>query len=420
MASQSPHKTDRKIFLGARQHVAIVGANFAGLKTALQLPSDLKVTLLDPSPAFEYLPNIHELVSGVKRPENLRISKNRIIGWAGHRFICDTVLEIDPIANRLVTAGGKRIRFDILVVATGGVNNTFGVKGAQTHAWPFKTVNNCREIGEQIRRRAIVEKDLNLVIVGGGLEGIEALGEILRRYRKHAGLGVHMVERNQRMISDAPPVLDQEIRNLCRHYRVTFHNDVSVSQVNNHSVEISTGIALDSDLTIWTGGSKPPGLLFQSGLCETPNQWAPVKETLQSRFFEHVFVAGDAAQLKTPISKQAYHAMDMGTWAAANLRRLISGEPLKPFCPAEKPMLVSFGDLTTFLSDGASVFSGASLAAVKEGIFQYTMAQMQPPLGILPAWEMLQRLKAGALNLFLPSVTSLSALKRIPEIRQLQ
>ena len=52
----------------SRPRVVIIGGGFAGLTTALNLDRSFDVTLLDPKPWFEFLPNIHELVSGHKRP----------------------------------------------------------------------------------------------------------------------------------------------------------------------------------------------------------------------------------------------------------------------------------------------------------------------------------------------------------------
>ncbi len=64
MAKQS--KNDSK------PRVVIIGGNFAGLKTALNLPQKFNVTLIDKHPWFEFRPNIHELVSGIKTPAMLR------------------------------------------------------------------------------------------------------------------------------------------------------------------------------------------------------------------------------------------------------------------------------------------------------------------------------------------------------------
>ena len=76
-----------------RPRVVIVGASFAGLAAARRLPSTLAVTVVDPSPWFEFLPNIHELLSGVFTPELLRLPLDRNVRRAGHTFLRDTVTE---------------------------------------------------------------------------------------------------------------------------------------------------------------------------------------------------------------------------------------------------------------------------------------------------------------------------------------
>ncbi|NNF15711.1 MAG: NAD(P)-binding protein, partial [Gammaproteobacteria bacterium] len=50
----------------SKSHVVIVGGNFAGLVAASRLARRFDVTVVDPRADFEWTPNIHELISGVK------------------------------------------------------------------------------------------------------------------------------------------------------------------------------------------------------------------------------------------------------------------------------------------------------------------------------------------------------------------
>jgi NADH dehydrogenase len=94
-----------------------------------------------------------------------------------------------------------------------------------------------------------------------------------------------------------------------------------------------------------------------------------------------VFVVGDAAGLPRPLQKQAYYALQMGECAAGNVARALAGRALREFVPGPKPMLVAFGDLDTYLVAGRRVVASPSLAAGKEAVLQFTMAQLDPPLG---------------------------------------
>jgi NADH dehydrogenase FAD-containing subunit len=396
----------------SRKRVLILGGGFAGLAAALELrPDRYQVTLVDRSRWFEFLPNIHELLSGVKTPELLRLPLDRSVRRAGHTFVCDTVTAIDPVECTVATQRRRTsIGYDALIVAFGGVDATRGVGGVVEHAYPFKSVEQCDHIGKRLGRLAARRKPARVVIVGGGLEGVEALGEVLRRYR-HSSLHITLVEARERLLPEAPAALDAHVRELCAPYDVEFQMESPVRSIEAKAVVLREGRSLPSDLTIWTGGPAPPALLAECGLAPQ-SAWAPVDTTLQSKSHPEIFVAGDTAELPTPLSKQGYHALDMGVCAARNAERLLAGKPLAPFRPSGKPTLISFGDLTCFLVAGERALAGPLFAAAKESVFELVMAQLdaQPLWSRLP--RALHRAHRAARALLWPTVTSLDALRR--------
>jgi NADH dehydrogenase len=295
-----------------RKRVLILGGGFAGLAAALELSPDRhEVTLIDRSRWFEFLPNIHELLSGVKTPELLRLPLDRNVRRAGHKFVRDTVTSIDPVERTVVTQRRSAVGYDALIVALGGVDATRGVPGVAEYAFPFKSVEQCDRIGRRLTRLAARRKPARVVIVGGGLEGVEALGEILRRYRD-SSLHVTLVEARERLLPEAPGALDNHVRELCAPDKVEFQMESPVQKIEPKAVVLRDGRSLPSDLTIWTGGPAAPAMLAECGLAPQ-GAWAPVDLTLQSKGHPEVFVAGDAAELPTPLSKQG------STWARARL-----------------------------------------------------------------------------------------------------
>jgi len=398
---------------GSRPRIVIVGANFAGLTAAQALGRRSEVTVIDRSPWFEWLPNIHELVSGVKRPADLRLPRDRLLARAGHRFVRATVAEIDAEEGRVVTTAGRRYRFDACIVAVGGVNETYGVPGAATFARPFKSVGECERIRRELALLARRGGRASIVIVGGGLEGVEVLGEILRRHRDQASLDTCLVEAAPRLLPEAPRALDAALREHCARWSVRLHTGERVAKVTRRRVYLASGTILRSDLTIWTGGVGPSPLLAASGLADGPGEWAPVDRHLRSRRFDNVFVIGDAAALPRPLAKQAYFAMQMGECAALNAERLLAGRSLRPFRPSPKPMLVAFGDLDTFLVAGRTVVASPALAAVKESVYQLTVAQFESPLRSSAVRSMATRAAAAAARIALPAVASAEARRRL-------
>lgn len=142
-----------------------------------------------------------------------------------------------------------------------------------------------------------------------------------------------------------------------------------------------------------------------------------MRGTLQSVRFDNVFVVGDAAALRKPLSKQAYYAIQIGEHAAGNVERLSRGQRLDAFSPAAKPSLVSFGDLDTYMiADGYAV-AGTALAAAKEAVYQLTMALLDPPAAGESGQSFVQRAATGVRRLALPAVMSLDRLVRLPKVR---
>lgn len=356
-----------------RPSVLIIGGGFAGLACANGLDAKrFAVTLIDRKANFEFLPNIHELLSGVKTPSQLQLSLRSNLKAAGHRFVRATVTGIDPDKRQVEVDTGLHFKADYLVVALGSADADFGVPGVSKHSFGFKSVAQCRAIGQSLRR--VSRLGGKVVIVGGGLEGIEALGEILRRYRGKPG-SLTLIEGKNALLPSGPKAAGAHIARHCAQHGVEIVIADPVARISAKTVQLRSGRRLRSDLTIWTGGPAPPALLANSGLA-APNSWAPVNAALAHTEYEQVFVAGDAAQLESAISKQAYHAIDMGRSIAGNIQRLASGKSLRRYKPAPKPTLVAFGDLDTLLLSDKLNIAGPPLAAAKEAVFAAVMAQL--------------------------------------------
>jgi len=407
----------RNAMADQRKRIVIVGGNFAGLTAAIKLSRRHAVTVIDPSRHFEWAPGIHEMLSSVKTPQGLRLDRAAIVKQAGHRFLRDRVTVLQPVQRRLATAGGLEQEFDACIVAVGALWNTHHVPGVARHAMPFRSVADSLAIEHRLDSLVRENKPLRIVIAGGGLSGVEALGEILRRHRNDAGLSIEMVEAGARLLPGLPASLDADLRRLCEPYAVSFRTSTTIASVSAKGVRLADGTRLRSELTLWTAGLAPPALLRDSGLAPPPQIWADVHATLQSRHFDNVFVVGDAAQLPHAVGKQAYNAIDMGALAAANVTRWLAGRPLKTFKPAPKPVLIAFGNLQTYLVAGRTVVASKALAGAKEGVYQVFMAQMAPGnvLTSLPAAA--GRLWRSWRELALPQLISLADFRELPDLR---
>jgi NADH dehydrogenase FAD-containing subunit len=82
-----------------------------------------------------------------------------------------------------------KVNYDVLVLAVGTVNNTFGVAGVEEHAFFFKSIEDAsrlrRHVSECFERAALPqtppeekERLLSFVVCGGGPTGVEVAAEL--------------------------------------------------------------------------------------------------------------------------------------------------------------------------------------------------------------------------------------------------
>ncbi|PIE41613.1 MAG: pyridine nucleotide-disulfide oxidoreductase [Gammaproteobacteria bacterium] len=405
--------------LSSKPRICIIGGGFAGLNAAKQFKaSDYEVTLIDPKPYVEWLPNIHEIISGVKSGNELRLDRRRVVARLGHRFEQAKVVDINAAAVTL--ENGNQVPFDACIVSTGGVINHFGVAGAAEHALGMKSVADCQRIAKKLKMASLGQKTIRVAVVGGGIEGVEALGEALRTYRNKPQFEFYLVDNHRKMLSGCAGNLDAQIKKRVRPFNVGFELGHAVSQVHKEGVLLDNGKLLNSDVTIWSAGLAPNPLLHSAKLSDSPRHWCEVNDAFQSHHYENVFVIGDAAQTPQPLLKQAFHAIDMGRFAGQNVARFLSGQRLRRFRPSPKPQVVTFGDLDTFMVfDGFSV-SSSVLGAAKEAVYNLGLLQLSPPDNPQDFVRSVGWLQKSIRKVYLPAANPLSLVSRLPEMRLLR
>ncbi len=390
----------------SRPRVVIIGGNFAGLVAASRLGGDYDVTVVDARAEFEWTPNIHEILSGVKDRAGVVLSRAACISRYGHTFVHDVVMQIDRDSSSVVTESGLVRPYDACLIAAGSQRASFGVEGADKYALPLRLVDDAVRIANRLEQLATRKRRASVVIVGGGVTGVEALGEILRRRGYEDAFKLHVVEAESRILQGLPRGLTNDAEARFAPHAVTVHTNAAVTQVAARSVLLASGKKLTADLCIWSAGMTLPAFLRDAGLNDAGDEWLPVDDTLRSHYADNIFVAGDSAALPRPVRKQAYYAMDMGAVAGDNIGRLLTDRRLKNFRPTPMPMLISFGDITTWLVAGNSVVASPVLAAAKEGVYQATMARLASPHQPLRySSDLVDRAAIATRRLLLPQLT---------------
>jgi len=101
--------------------IVIAGSGLGGIAVAnrlSQLLDGAKITIIDGKEEHNYQPGYTLVATGVW-PVNKVRDRNADYQPAGVEWVKDMVAGFDPAANTVITAGGRRIGYDFLVVATG-------------------------------------------------------------------------------------------------------------------------------------------------------------------------------------------------------------------------------------------------------------------------------------------------------------
>lgn len=362
-----------------RGRVVILGGGFGGLAAARALGEELAVTLVDRQPHFEFLPSIHEIVSGRQSVASVQLPRQRIVHELGHQTRIVEAQAID-LARRQVELSDGPLPYDALILAPGAETRLEGTPGVAEHAAPIRGAEEAARIRDRLEQLAKTGAPARVVIVGGGLTAVEVLGEILRRYKKRSHLDLALVEPSPRLLPGWPKVLHRRVKKLAEREGVQVILGARVAAVEADRVHLDNGRCLASALTIWAAGTRPPQVLLRSGLASGkagPIRGLVVNTHLQLPAYPEVFVVGDAAAPPGKLKKQAAQALLLGERAAKNARRFLAQRPLVGFEKQPLPILLTFGDLSTFvIFDDDRVLEGRGLAVGRDLSFQVGMAEL--------------------------------------------
>ena len=133
-----------------KPRVIIIGANFAGLSAASKLHTCHDVTVIDSKLDFQWTPNIHEILSDVKKETHLSLNLKTILTRLGHRFINQTVSNIDAELQTITLENKQTLNYDVLLITSGHTRCNYEIKGANNFASGFRTANDVIQIHDDI------------------------------------------------------------------------------------------------------------------------------------------------------------------------------------------------------------------------------------------------------------------------------
>ena len=370
--------------------IVVVGGGAGGLELVTRLGRRLgkrgkaHVTLIEKARTHFWKPHLHEIAAGSIDINNHAIDYLAQSHWHGFRYRLGAMTGLDRTRREVQVAPvlddeGTPITppytrgYDTLVIATGSYTNDFGTPGVHEHAIALETpeeaerfharmVNAC--IRAHVQGAAAGPHQVTVAIVGAGATGVELAAELRKALRLLVTYGldqidperdiqIHLIEAGPRILPALPERIADAAAELLKGLGIQLRCGTKVSAVRADGVELAGGVFVPAQLVVWAAGVKAPQWLRELGGLESNaiNQLV-VRPTLQSTRDDAVFAIGDCAAApwlghtgNVPPRAQAAH--QQASHLAAQLPRVLKGQPLKPFQYRDFGSLVSLGQHST-------------------------------------------------------------------------
>jgi sulfide:quinone oxidoreductase len=103
--------------------IVVLGGSFGGLTAALELKrrlsSRVEITVVSNDDRFVFLPSLPWVVMGWRKPEDISLKVSEILRPKGIEFFNEAARQVDADSSKVITASGKELRYDFLVISTG-------------------------------------------------------------------------------------------------------------------------------------------------------------------------------------------------------------------------------------------------------------------------------------------------------------
>ncbi|MEH7547533.1 MULTISPECIES: NAD(P)/FAD-dependent oxidoreductase [Bacillaceae] len=356
--------------------VVILGAGYGGLLAAINIRKFLnkdqaQVTVVNQYPTHQIITELHRLAAGSVAEQAVAMPLAKLFKGKDIELKIAKVESFSVDQKEVKLSDGSTLSYDALVVALGSKTAYFGIPGLEENSMVLKSAEDANKIYQHIEERiaeyakAKNEADATILIGGGGLTGVELVGEIADIMPKLArSYGVDpkevkllLVEAGPKILPVLPDPLIERATASLEARGVQFLTGLPVTNVEGNVIDLKDGQKITANTFVWTGGVQGNPLVGQSGL-DVDRGRATVNEYLQSTSHKDVFVVGDSAVVfgpeGRPFPPTAQIAWQMGEQTGYNVFAFLENKAFKEFSQVNSGTLASLGRKDAVATIGAN------------------------------------------------------------------
>lgn len=370
-----------------RRKLIVLGSGFGAFSLIKEIDtSAYDVIVVSPRNHFLFTPLLPSTTVGTI--EFRSIIESIRVARPGVQFYQAMCLSIDTDRRRItcwqeLDGSEFTLEYDLLVIAVGASNNTYGIPGVLEHAMFLKELADARAIRQRIidcfeqasmPGLAEVERKrlVHVVIVGGGPTGVEfaaemhdfLVGDLQNSFPQlKADVRISLLEATHQILGSFDVHLSSYAIKRFRRQRIEVRTGSIVAKVEAQAVHLADGSVIPYGLLVWSTGIGPRPLVQSLPFEKELRGRIVVDEFLRLRGRSDVFALGDCAtQYGTDLPATSQVAQQEGKYLGRMFNRQVSGKPIKPFEYHHLGMLAYIGgnralaDLTSVKGHGIAAW----------------------------------------------------------------
>ena len=338
------------VLVGAgHSHVAVL--RMFGMKP---IPG-VRLTLISREVHTPYSGMLPGLIAGHYGIDDAHIDTGPLTRFAGARLYQDEVVGLDLAGRHVICRRRPPVAYDLLSLNIGSTPNTADVPGADEHAIAVKPIDGFLTRFEALEARVLARNGRTRVaLVGAGAGGVELLLSVERRLRREVsragfdpgGLSFVLVSDVAEILPSFPAAFRSRFHAILAARGIAVVSGAAVARVEAGRLVLDGHAPVEADEILWTTQAAPARWLAQAGLPLDRRGFLAVDDTLRVTGQDGLFAAGDTiAFAARDLPKSGVYAVRAGPVLADNIRRTLTGRPLRPFRPQREALyLVSTGE----------------------------------------------------------------------------
>lgn len=304
-------------------------------------------------------------IAGDYSIDDCALSLERLSRAAGVRFHETAGVALDPVANTVTCADGRRLAFDRLSIDTGPMPALAGLPGSREHTLPIRPIEAFvaawPALAARIAAAAASASRFDLVLLGAGAAGVELAFAIQQQATEAAWstLRLTLVGSDEWPMAGAPQRLQHQAATLLQQRGIAWQGDRRALRADAGTLHFEQGAPLSFDACLVVTGAAAPAWPRASGLTTDAQGFIRVGPTLQSLSHPHILAAGDVAAYADPRPKSGVYAVKAGPVLAHNLRALCEGRAPQAWTAQRRALyLISTGNRHALASWGPFTWGG--------------------------------------------------------------